>query len=230
MMEHFLHNDAQRTDDTPIAMQVNARILREQVAHEDESFVDHGDERIGPLAPGVTVGDFFEDVRLLGEGVVADLDVHAEVGPHIEGRVDVDQLDAPLSLDLLAQRAVLEAGEDQLVVAPDELVGPALELPPPLVHIEQQLLRIGTFLVALGTRFVHLLNRLKRQNDVADFIRLAVPDQLDLPFVVEQQKPILLRQRLARLQKADDVLLLGVSQSGHGVTLNVKRAILAGGD
>ena len=48
-------------------------------------------------------------------------DVHAEVGPDVEGGGDVDQLDAPLSLDLLAQRAVLEAGEDQLVVAPDEL-------------------------------------------------------------------------------------------------------------
>ena len=48
-------------------------------------------------------------------------DVHAEVGPDVEGRVDVDQLDPSLSLDLLAQRAVLEAGEDQLVVAPDEL-------------------------------------------------------------------------------------------------------------
>ena len=67
----------------------------------------------------------FENVGLLGEGVVADLDVHGEVGADVEGRVDVDELDAALRFDLLAQRTVLEAGEDELVVAPDELVGPA---------------------------------------------------------------------------------------------------------
>ena len=95
------------------------------------------DERVRALAPGVAVGDFFEDVRLLGEGVVADLDVHAEVGADVEGRVDVDQLDAAVGLDLLAQRAVLEAGQDELVVAPDELVGPAVELAAAGVPVEQ---------------------------------------------------------------------------------------------
>ena len=66
------------------------------------------DEGIGPFAPGVAVGDFFEDVGLLGEGVVADLDVHGEIRAHVEGRVDVDQLEAALLFDLLAQRAVLQ--------------------------------------------------------------------------------------------------------------------------
>ena len=67
-----------------------------------------------------------------------------------------------------------------------------------------------------------MLNRLKRQHDIADLIRLAVPNQLDLPFVVKQQTPILLRQRLPRLQMADDVLLLGVSQSGYEITRGTK--------
>ena len=111
----------------PVAMHIDTPILREQVAHEDEAFVDHGDEGVRALAPGVAVGDLFQDVGLLGEGVAADLDVHGEIGAHVKGRVDVDQLEAALLFDLLAQRAVLEDGEDQLVVAPDELVGPALE-------------------------------------------------------------------------------------------------------
>ena len=121
----FVKTDPYEAIHTPVAMHIDAPIFRQQIAHEDQPLVDHGDERIGALAPGVAVGDFFENVGLLGEGVVADLDVHAEVGAHVEGRVDVDELDAALLLDLLAQRAVLQAGEDELVVAPDELVGPA---------------------------------------------------------------------------------------------------------
>src|SRR5665811_1690095 len=66
-----------------------------------------------------------------------DLNVHAEICPHIEGWVDVDQLEAALLFDLLAQRAVLQAGEDELIVAPAEFVRPALELASAFVQIEQ---------------------------------------------------------------------------------------------
>jgi hypothetical protein len=45
-----------------------------------------------------------------------------------EGRVNVDELEAAGVLDLAAERAALEGGEDELVVAPDEFVGPALDL------------------------------------------------------------------------------------------------------
>ena len=48
----------------------------------------------------------------------------------------------------------------------------------------------------LGARLVHLLDHLKGQDDVADFAGLAVPDQLDLALVLEQQKAVLVRQRL----------------------------------
>src|SRR5688572_21183398 len=98
----------------------------------NEAFVDHGDERVGPFAPGVAVGGFFEDVGAFGECVAAvtDLDVHGEVGADVEGRVDVIEFEAALFFNLVPQRDVFEAGEDQLVVAPDELVGPALHLTP----------------------------------------------------------------------------------------------------
>jgi hypothetical protein len=152
----------------------------------------------------------------------ADLDVHAEVGPDVEGRVDVDQLDAPLSLDLLAQRPVLEARQNQLVSPPDQLVGPALELPPPVVHRKQQRLMVfppGLTLrprrLVLAARLVHVLDRLKGQHDVRDLVGLAVPNQLDLPFVVKQQESVLLRQRLVGFEVADDVLIFSVGQSGH---------------
>jgi hypothetical protein len=117
-------------------MHINTPILRQQIPHQHQPLVDHGNKGVRPFAPGVAVGDLFEDVGLLGEGVAADLDVHGEVCAHIEGRVDVDQLQPALLFDLLAQRAVLEAGQDQLVVAPDQLVGPTLELTAPAIKIE----------------------------------------------------------------------------------------------
>jgi hypothetical protein len=89
-------------------MHINTPILRQQIPHQDQPLVDHGDKGIRALAPGVAVGDLFQDVGLLGEGVAADLDIHAEIRAHVEGRVDVDQLEAALLLDLLAQRAVLQ--------------------------------------------------------------------------------------------------------------------------
>ena len=109
-------------------MHVDAAIAVHQVAHQDEALVDHRDERIRAAPPSVAVGDLFEEVRLLVKRLAADLDVHAEVGAHVERRVDVDQLQAAGVLDLPAQRAALERRENQLVVAPDELVGPALQL------------------------------------------------------------------------------------------------------
>ena len=89
-------------------MHIDAAILGQQIAHQHQPLIDHGDEGIRALAPGVAVGNLFQDVRLLGEGVVADLDVHREIRAHVKGRVDVDQLETTLLFDLLAQRAVLQ--------------------------------------------------------------------------------------------------------------------------
>jgi hypothetical protein len=52
--------------------------------------------------PGVSVGDLLQKVRLLVEGLASDLDVHREVGANVEGRVDVDELEATGVLDLAA--------------------------------------------------------------------------------------------------------------------------------
>ena len=60
------------------------------------------------LAPGVAVGDFFQDVWLLGEGVSADFDVHRKIRAYVKRRIDVNQLEAALLFNLLAQRTVFE--------------------------------------------------------------------------------------------------------------------------
>ena len=39
--------------------------------------------------------------------------LNGEIRPHVKRRVDVDQLQAPRRLDLLAQRAALQGREDQ---------------------------------------------------------------------------------------------------------------------
>jgi hypothetical protein len=80
----------------------------------------------------------FEEVRFLVEGLIADFNVHREVGPNIEWRVDVNQLEAAGVLDLLAERSSLQTGQYQLVVAPYQLIRPAFLLAP--ASIEQVLL------------------------------------------------------------------------------------------
>ena len=85
------------------------------------------------------------------EGLTADLDVHAEVRAHVEGRVDVDELQASGVFDLAAERAALEGRKNQLVVAPDEFVGPALDLPP--AHVEAEFLLVALFLPGLVDMF-----------------------------------------------------------------------------
>lgn len=88
-----------------------------QIAHQNQPFVDHGDERIRAPAPGVAVGDLFEEVGLFMKSFAADLNVHGKVGTDIEGRVNVDELESAGLFDLAAQRAALEGGENEFVVA-----------------------------------------------------------------------------------------------------------------
>ena len=88
----------------------------------------HADEGIGTAAPGIAVGDLFEEVGLFVEGFAADLDVHGEVCADVEGGIDVDEFEAARVLDLTAQGPAFEGGEDELVIAPNEFVGPALDL------------------------------------------------------------------------------------------------------
>ncbi len=109
-------------------MHIDAAVLRQQIPHQRQPLVDHSDERICALSPGIAVGDFFQDVGLLGESVATNLDVHRKIRAYVEGRVNVDQFQPALLFNLLAQRAVFQAGKDELVVAPDELIGPTLEL------------------------------------------------------------------------------------------------------
>jgi hypothetical protein len=195
-------------------MYVDAAVVGEQIAHQHQPLVDHRDEGIGTLAPGIAVGNLFKDVRPLGEGVVADLDIHREIRADIERRIDIDQFEAALLFDLLAQGAVLERRQDELVVAPDELVGPALELAAARVGGEEVRLQ-GSLFGLFGARLVHLLDDLKGQDEIADLVALAVPDQFDLALVLEEQEAKFFWQRFIRLEIADDLLLFRFGQSRH---------------
>jgi hypothetical protein len=112
------------------------------------------------------------------EGFAADLDVHGEVGADVEGWVDVDEFEAAGLLDLLAEGAGLEGGEDELVVAPDEFVGPALDLPAAPVEPKFVVLRLLPGLV-------NMFERLEGEDGGADFAGLPVLDELHLAFVGE---------------------------------------------
>ena len=58
-----------------------------------------------------------------------------------------------------------------------------------------------------------MLDHLKRKHDVADFIRLAVPNQLYLTFILKKQKAILVGQRLIGFDVADYLLLFFFGQA-----------------
>lgn len=118
-------------------MDIDAAVISEQIAHQNESLVEHRNEGVRTLAPCIPIGDLLQNVGLLREFVVANLDIHGEIRAYVERWVDVDELDPSLSLDLLAQWPILETGEDELVVAPDQLVGPSLDLTSTRVHREE---------------------------------------------------------------------------------------------
>lgn len=79
-----------------------------QVAHQNEAFVDHREERIGAQPPSISVSDLLEQIWFLVKGLVADLYIHREIGADIERRIDVDEFEAARILDLPAQRAALQ--------------------------------------------------------------------------------------------------------------------------
>ena len=174
-------------------MNVDASILVHQIAHEDEAFVNHGDEGIRAAPPGVAVGDLFEEVGLFVEGLAANLDVHGEIRADVEGRVNVDELEAAGVLDLAAERAALEGGEDELVVAPDEFVGPAFDLP--ATGIEAEFLGGALFLPG----FVNVFEGLEGEDGGTNFAGFAVPNEFDLAFVREEKEAVFFRERLALL-------------------------------
>jgi len=55
----------------------------------------------------------------------------------------------------------------QLIVPPDQLVGPALKLASAIVQGKHIALQTGIF---FSSRLIHLLDNLKGQDDLADFI------------------------------------------------------------
>ena len=59
---------------------------------------------------------------------------------------------------------------------------------------------------------VNVFEGLEGEDGGADFARLAVPDELDLAFVGEEEEAVFLRERLALLDELDEVALLGVGE------------------
>ncbi len=80
----------------------------------------------------------------------------------------------------------------------------------------------GTFLclwlqcrvcLLFGARLIHLLDDLKREDNVADLAALVVPNQFHFALVLEEQKAKLVREGLVGFQKAEDLLLFLFGQS-----------------
>jgi len=120
--------------------------------------------------------------------LVTDLDVHREVRPDIEGRIDVDHLDAALFFDLFPEGSVLQAGEDQLVVAPDQLIRPAFELPAPVIIPDIE--RLLDLCVRFFPWLIHLFDDLEGEDGGVDFICFSVPDEFDFAFFSKEEESV----------------------------------------
>ena len=109
----------------PVTVYIDTPIVGEEVSHETESLVDHRDEAIGSLPPGITIGELLQYSRRLRELFISYLDFHREVCSYIEWWIDIDELDPSVCFDLLSEWSVFQAREYELVISPDELVRPA---------------------------------------------------------------------------------------------------------
>ena len=177
-----------------------------KIAHQDQSFVDHCDEAIRAAPPGVAIGDLFQEVRLFMEGLAADLDIHAEVGADIERRVDVDELRPPASS--IGWRSAPALSEERI-----SLLSPQISLlVQPLSWRPRAIEQLRSVRLGFLARLVDVFERLERQDGGADIAGLAVPDQLDLALVLEEDEAVFLRQGFALLDQSDQVALFGVAQ------------------
>jgi len=157
---------------------------------------------------------------LFRERLVPNLNVHREVRPDIEGRIDVDQLDTALFLDLFPEGSVLQAGEDELVVASDQLVRPACKLPAPLII--SYIKRLLDLCVLFLSWLIHLFDDLEGEDGGADFIRFAVPDEFDFAFFAKEEKAVGIGEGFSFLEILVDVpdFVIGEFHGGCSNSLN----------
>ena len=106
--ENFIQYKANVAIHPPITMHINTPILRQQIPHQHQPLINHGDERVRALAPCVPISQFFYDTRLFGEGVAADLNIHGKIRAHVKRRINVNQLDAALFFNLFTKRSVFQ--------------------------------------------------------------------------------------------------------------------------
>ncbi|WP_245184725.1 hypothetical protein [Neolewinella antarctica] len=103
----------------------------------------------------------------------------AKVRPNGEGRVDVNEFETALGVDLPAQWPVGEGGEDQFIIAPDQFVVPAGALA--ALVVEQG--KVAAFRFGFPPRLVDVLDVVEGQDGAGDFFVAAVPEQEDVFFV-----------------------------------------------
>ena len=132
----FIHNQPHMAIHSPVTVDIDTPIWSQEISHQRESLIDHRDEAIGSLPPGVTVGELLEYGWWLGELFISYLHLHREVSTHIERWIDIDELDPSCSLYLSSHGSVPQAREYQFVISPDELVRPAWELSSLLIDVK----------------------------------------------------------------------------------------------
>ena len=175
MSKHFVHHQPNVSVDAPVAVDINASLIGEQVAHERQTLVNHGKVGSDSVPPSVAVGDHFHNGLVFLDFVIfADFDIQGEVRADGERRVNVDEVDFP-------REFIAEGVEGEFVVAPDESVAEVVAEESVAFGVVQFSLRGES-----GAGFVDGFHQLQgggqSGKDVGQFrvASLAVPDQFGL--------------------------------------------------
>ena len=183
-------------------MDIYTPIWSEEISHQRESLIDHRDEAIGSLAPGITIGELLEYRRRLGELLISYLHLHREISTHIERWIDIDELDPSGSLYLSPHRSVSQTREYELVISPDKLIRPTRELSSLVIDIKQTPLYSH---ILFDAWLIDMLDSLERESDIGHIVCLPIPDELDFFFILKEVPPVLLRKWFACFEIREDI-------------------------
>ena len=171
----------------PVTLHINAPVLGQQIPHQHQALVNHGDERIRAFAPGVSEAISSRMLRFLVK-ISSPISMSiGEVVAHIKGGSMYINLIPPCFST--SSRSGSRSFSDERI----SLLSPQMSLfVQPLswrrARPGQRHSSATRVCWLLGARLVHLLDHLKGQDNAADLAGLAVPDQFDLALVLEEAK------------------------------------------
>src|SRR3989344_1140308 len=149
--------------------------------HQFQALINHRNKTIRTFAPRVPISNLLNHRGLLCKSLVPDFYIHRKIGADIKRWVNINQFQSSLRFNLFSHGTILERRKNKFVVSPNKFISPALYLPPR--NIKKRKLRR---FFCITPWLINMFNRLERQNRVGNFLRLSIPNKLNLPIIIEK--------------------------------------------